>query len=69
MPRYFHGAVSIQSAGEEKIKNDTYTLDKKVMSKESAEFLRTQTSIALEYDLYNFVHSRFQEVKHKYNIE
>ena len=68
MPRYFHGAVSIQSAGEEKIKNDTYTLEKKSMSDETREFLRTQTSISLEYDLYNFVNSRFQETKAKYNI-
>lgn len=68
MPRYFHGAVSIQSAGEEKIKNDTYTLQKKSMSDETREYLRTQTSISLEYDLYNYVYSRFQEAKSKYNI-
>jgi len=68
MPRYFHGAVSIQSAGEDKIKNDTYTLQKKSMSDETREFLRTQTSISLEYDLYNFVNSRFQETKAKYDI-
>ena len=68
MPRYFHGAVSIQSAGEEKIKNDTYTLQKKSMSDETREYLRTQTSISLEYDLYNYVYSRFQETKSKYNI-
>ena len=68
MPRYFHGAVSIQSAGEDKIKNDTYTLQKKSMSDETREFLRTQTSISLEYDLYNFVNSRFQEKKAKNDI-
>ena len=68
MPRYFHGAVSIQAAGEDKIKNDTYTLQKKSMSDETREYLRTQTSISLEYDLYNYVYSRFQEAKSKYNI-
>ena len=69
LPRYFHGATEIQSAGEERIKNDTYTLNKKSMSEDSREYLRTETSIKLEYDLYNFVFSRFQNLKNKYNIK
>ena len=68
LPRYFHGAAEIEAHGEGKIKNDTYTLNKKSMSEKSAEFLRLHTSITLEYDLYNFVFSRFQNLKKKYNI-
>ena len=68
LPRYFHGAITIQSQGEEKIKNDTFTLNKKSLSEESATFLREKTSISLEYDLYNFVASRFSEMKSQYGI-
>ena len=68
LPRYFHGAITIQSQGEEKIKNDTFTLNKKSLSEESANFLREKTSISLEYDLYNFVASRFSEMKSQYGI-
>lgn len=68
LPRYFHGAVEIKREGEEKIKNDTYTLNKQSMTPETIQFFKTKTSIALEYDLYNFVVDRFNHMKDKFGI-
>lgn len=68
MPRFFHGAIDVKKEGEERIKNDTYTLNKAALTPETVDFFKTKTSIALEYDLYNFVKARFETQKSKYQI-
>lgn len=68
LPRYFKGAIEIKHEGEKKIQNDTYTLNKQSMSPETIEFFKTKTSISLEYDLYNYVAARFEQLKLKFGI-
>ena len=58
----------MKKEGEGKIKNDTYTLNKASLTPETVDFFKEKTSIALEYDLYNFVKARFETQKSKYNI-
>jgi len=38
------------------------------MSPATIEFFKTKTSIALEYDLYNFVLERFNQMKQKFGV-
>jgi len=64
LPRYFKNARNIKH-DETQIKNDTYTLNKAKTSDQTISFLKTQTSIALEYDLYNFVFRRYMDNRKK----
>ena len=64
LPRYFKNAREIKH-DKSQIKNDTYTLNKAKTSEQTENFLKTQTSISLEYDLYNFVLSRYKDNRMK----
>lgn len=61
LPRYFDNARGIYHMNPEnaKVKKDTQTNNKKPTSEITKKFLREETSLKLEYDLYDFVKDRF----------
>ena len=62
LPRYFIDARAVKN-DPSNIKNDTFTLHKKPPSDETKEFLRRETSIQLEYDLYHYVRAKYDQVR------
>lgn len=68
LPRYFKDAREVKHEPSS-IKNDTFTLHKNPPSAASKEFLRTQTSIHLEYELYYYVKERYHSIRKKLLLE
>jgi len=65
LPDFFAGAVAQLDA----IRNDTYTVNKKKLSDAAREYLQQDTSLSLEYDLYNHAKTRLFEQMRRLNIE
>jgi len=56
-PQYFKNAKKLyhENPENQKVKKETKTKNKQPTSEETKKFLREQTSLMLEYELYNFV--------------
>lgn len=67
MPKFFRNARKVAHDGSS-IQNDTFTLKKIHPSEASAKYLRTQTSIKFEVDLYNWITSRFWKIRSQLNL-
>ncbi|CAK8694315.1 unnamed protein product [Clavelina lepadiformis] len=64
LPKYFKNALNIYHNPEnERLKFETHTKNKKKTSEAAKEFLKTQTSIKLEYDLYVFVQNELNYLR------
>ncbi|XP_039249605.2 uronyl 2-sulfotransferase-like isoform X1 [Styela clava] len=64
IPRYFKNAAqSMKSQKTIKVRNETYTRNKRETSEAAKIFLRTETCLSLEYELYDFVRERLYQFK------
>lgn len=69
LPTFFSGALDASSdTASSDMKHDTLTKNKKETSEETKLFLRTQTSLKYEYQLYDFVRHRMEAMKKKFLV-
>ena len=69
LPHFFSGATELSEADAAKeMRDQTLTLNKKPASEETRRFLREETSIALEYQLYDFVLQHLHKIAKKLDI-
>ena len=54
--------------GYEEWCHKTVTNNKKAASEETRRFLKEETSLSLEYELYDFVLDRIKRIQNKYKI-
>ena len=69
LPQYFNGALetSTESASSD-MRQETLTKNKLESSDETKIFLKTQTSLKYEYQLYDFVRHRLDAMKIKFKV-
>nr|XP_002130122.1 uronyl 2-sulfotransferase-like [Ciona intestinalis] len=64
LPSYFNDASNIYLNPEnERMKHETHTRNKRETSEAARDFLKSETSLKLEYDLYEFVKSELENLK------
>uniref|UniRef100_H2ZJG2 Sulfotransferase n=1 Tax=Ciona savignyi TaxID=51511 RepID=H2ZJG2_CIOSA len=64
LPSYFNDALHVYHNPEnERMKHETHTRNKKDTSTAARDFLKSETSLKLEYDLYEFVKSEMENLK------
>lgn len=69
LPHFFSGASELSEAEAAKdMRDQTLTLNKKPASEETRRFLREETSLALEYQLYDFVLEHLHKIAKKLDI-
>ena len=70
LPHFFDGASELaQSEASQEMRDQTLTLNKKPASEETRKFLKEETSLGLEYELYDFVLQHLHRISKKLNIE
>ena len=70
LPHFFAGATELSAEeAAQKMREETLTNNKKPASDETRKFLKEETSLGLEYELYDFVVDRIRRIQHKYKIE
>ena len=70
LPHFFAGATELSEAtASQEMRDQTVTLNKKPASKETRKFLKENTSIGLEYLLYDFVVKHLQRIAKKLDIK
>lgn len=69
IPGYFSGAQELSTQGpSEKMKLETQTKSKRESSEATKMFLKEETSLRYEYQLYDFIRHRMAAIKHKFNL-
>ena len=69
LPHFYAGASELSQAEAAKdMREKTLTLNKKPASEETRKFLRENTSLGLEYELYDFVLERLNRIGKKLHI-
>ena len=70
LPHFFKGALDLNNEEAAlKMKAETVTNNKKPASEETRRFLKEETSLSLEYELYDFVLDRIKRIQNKFKIE
>lgn len=70
LPHFFGGATELsEENASREMRDQTITLNKKPASPETRRFLRENTSIGLEYKLYDFVVEHLQRIAKKLDIK
>ena len=69
LPHFFGGARELTGTDEsQNMKTQTKTLNKKKTSPETREWLKENTSLKLEYELYDFVVERLHRAAKKLKV-
>ena len=70
LPHFFDGASELaNSEASQEMRDQTLTLNKKPASEETRKFLKEETSLGLEYELYDFVLQHLHRISKKLNID
>ena len=69
LPQFFNGASELtEIEASKEMRSDTLTKNKRETSDEMKLFLKTETSLRYEYQLYDFVRHRMDAIKRKFKI-
>ena len=70
LPHFFAGATDLSNLdAAREMRDQTLTLNKKPASEETRKFLRENTSIGLEYQLYDFVVEHLNRIAKKLDVK